>query len=187
MSLDVPALLGDAQRALEEAGVRYAVIGGCARNAYAEPRATKDVDFVVDADAATYPAVVRALASRGFLHASAVTDPDSVVPDLALYRDAAGRRIDILFAKTSFERAALDRSATATPYVGLALPVVSPEDLLVYKLVAGRTQDLADVREIVMTFRSIERAIDWIYVEGWCDAWEVRPRLDRLRAELAAE
>lgn len=187
MTLDVPSLLREAQAALVEAGVRYAVIGGCARNAYAEPRATKDVDFVVDAGADGYAAVVRALAARGFHHASAVSDSESVVPDLALYRDTAGRRVDILYAKTSFERAALDRSAPESPYLGMLVPVVSPEDLIVYKLVAGRTQDLADVREILKTFAEVARAIDWPYIEAWCDQWEVRPRLERARADISDE
>jgi hypothetical protein len=50
---DVRQLLLDAGSALETAGIAYAVIGGCARNAYAEPRATKDVDFVAAGDLAS--------------------------------------------------------------------------------------------------------------------------------------
>ncbi len=66
MSPEIPALLTEAWTALGEAGVDRAVIGGCARNAYAEVRATRDVDFVVAADEAGYRAVVAALARRGF-------------------------------------------------------------------------------------------------------------------------
>jgi predicted nucleotidyltransferase len=184
MSDDIRALLDEARAAIEETGARYALIGGCARNAYAEPRATKDVDFAVEADEATHEALVRALAARGFTCASAVTSPGETLPDLALYRDGAGRRIDLLFAKTAFEESALSRSRVLAPYEGVRVPVVTPEDLIVYKVLAGRTQDVSDIEVVVRTLRIAHTPIDWRYVERWCDEWEVRDRLDRVRATL---
>lgn len=188
MSTDgIPALLTEARSAIEEAGLAFAVIGGCARNAYAEPRATKDVDFVVEVDERRYPKLVDALARRGFACATTVADGTHAVPDLALYRDPEGRRVDILFAHTELERAALARSEPREPYAGVVLAVVSPEDLLVYKLVADRPQDRADIAAVLATFAIAGRAIDWPYVERWCDVWDVRPRLDRLRAEAVTD
>lgn len=181
MIADVRQLLIDARDTLDAAGVSYAVIGGCARNAYAEPRATKDVDFVVAADAESYNAVVEALGARGFGVASAVGAPGEMVPDLALYRDANGRRIDILFAKTAFERSALARRQTAAPYQAVLLPVVSPEDLIVYKLIAGRTQDFADVEKVIAALAAEGRPLDWAYIDRWCDEWGVTERAARVR------
>jgi len=179
---DVRQLLIDAGAALDSAGVAYAVIGGCARNAYAEARATKDVDFVVAGDPASYDAAVKALAARGFVHASAVGEATDPVPDLVLYRDAKQRRVDILFAKTAFEESALARRQTRAPYEAVQLPVVSPEDLIVYKLIAGRTQDFADVEVVVAALASEGRALDWAYVEKWCADWDVADRLVRVRS-----
>lgn len=188
VSIDgIPALLRDASSAVEEAGLAFAVIGGCARNAYAEARATKDVDFVVEVDERRYPDLVAALARRGFTCATEVADGTHAVPDLALYRDPEGRRVDILFAHTELERAALARSESREPYAGVRLAVVSPEDLIVYKLVADRPQDRADIAAVLATLSIAGRAIDWPYVERWCDIWEVRPRLERLRAEAVTD
>jgi len=159
----IPALLREARAAIEEAGLAFAVIGGCARNAYAEARATKDVDFVVEVDEGRYPELVDALARRGFRCATAVADGTHAVPDLALYREPR------------------------EPYAGVVLPVVSPEDLLVYKLVADRPQDRADIAAVLATFAIAGRPIDWPYVERWCDVWDVRPRLERLRAEAVTD
>ena len=186
MTADIPTLLAEAWAALAEAGVACAVIGGCARNAYAEVRATKDVDLVVEVDAAAYRTVVDALAAHGFRRATAVGAPDGEVPDLELFRDRAGRRIDILFAHTDFERSALARRETREPYAGVSVSVVSPEDLIVYKLLAGRPQDRLDVLALVDAFTAGARAIDWSYVERWCDVWEAREALERLRAELSS-
>jgi len=182
---DIPGLLREARAALLEADVPHAAIGGCARNAYAEPRATKAVDFVADASASSYGAVVAALGARGFVRATAVSQPDDPVPDFEMFRDAAGRRIDLLFAKTDFERSALDRAETRAPYDGIPVPVVTPEDLVVYKLVAGRTQDWADVEVVLRTLLLGSRAIDWPYVERWCAEWEVSDRLSELRRRIA--
>jgi hypothetical protein len=163
---DIRQLLIDAQEALESAAAPYAVIGGCARNAYAEPRATKDVDFVVAGDVTSYNAVAHALRRAGFTRASAVQAPDDPVPDLELYRDSKGRRVDILFAKTDFERSALNRRELRAPYESVQLPIVTPEDLIVYKLIAGRTQDWADLEQVLLALAIEARAIDWEYVEA---------------------
>lgn len=187
MTNDIPNLLADAWAAFSEAGVDSAVIGGCARNAYAEARATKDVDFVVAAEPDTYPAIVEALGRRGFRRGSAVGGEPGSVPDLELFRDSAGRRVDILFAHTAFERSALERREVREPYRGVAVAVVSPEDLIVYKLLAGRPQDLLDIHALISTFAIDNRALDWAYIERWCDLWEVRDRLERLRSELGVE
>lgn len=182
---DVRQLLIDARSALETAGVAYAVIGGCARNAYAEARATKDVDFVVAGDAASHEAAMSALAERGFVPASSVGEASDPVPDLVLYRDANQRRVDVLFAKTAFERSALARREHRAPYDAIQLPVVSPEDLIVYKLIAGRTQDFADVEMVVAALAAANRAIDWAYIDRWCDEWDVADRAARVRPRSA--
>ena len=185
MNDDLAALLRDALGALDEAGLDRALIGGCARNAYAEPRATKDVDLVVEVDESKLATFEAALARRGFTAATRVGAAGGV-PDLALYRDAAGRRVDVLFAHTDFEREALARSRAGTPFAGITLPVVTAEDLIVYKVLADRPQDRADVHDVVRAVRARGHELDWSRVEAWCDAWEVRPRLERLRAELDA-
>jgi hypothetical protein len=181
LNLDIEQLVVDGREAMESSGVAYAVIGGCARNAYAEPRATKDIDFVAAGDARSFAAVEAALAARGFQRASVVEAPGESVPDLVLYCDAHRRRIDVLFAKTDFERSALARREAREPYGSVALPIVSPEDLVVYKLIAGRTQDWADIEHVLAALAVEGRAVDWPYIERWCAEWEIPERAARAR------
>ncbi len=68
----------------------------------------------------------------------------------------------------------------------MKVSVVSPEDLIVYKLLAGRPQDRLDILAMLDAFAAGERVIDWSYIEHWCDVWEARDALARLRAELGA-
>jgi len=152
--------------------------------ALATPRATKDVDFVVDVGEQTYGALVRALSARGFVRATQVREPDDIVPDFEAFRDRAGRRIDLLFAKTAFEQSALERAETHAVYRDVTLPVVTPEDLIVYKLVAARTQDWADVEIVARTQRLAGRTLDWAYVRHWCHEWEIDARFAELTSRL---
>ncbi len=182
---ELSELLRCSLEALDEARARYALMGGCARNAYAEPRATKDVDFVVEVDRVRYEALVEALAARGFRAATAVGRGDDV-PDLILFRDPTGRRIDLLFAHTAFESEALERAHVIEATHDVLAPVVTPEDLIVYKVLADRPQDRVDILDVV---RGVERRggrIEWEYGRRWCEAWEVSARLARLREELGA-
>jgi hypothetical protein len=181
---DVQSLLDDAIAIVDRVGLAWAIMGGCARNAYAEPRATKDVDLVVEVQAARFSDLQHAMAQGGFSQASAVADPDEPVPDLVLYRDARGRRIDVLFAHTAFERSALARRKILTPFGGTAAHVVSAEDLIVYKLIADRPQDRADIAAVIAAQRMRGEPVDWKYIQHWCDAWEIGDRLDALRNDL---
>jgi predicted nucleotidyltransferase len=183
---DIQKLLEDAVAIVEAAAVEWAVMGGCARNAYAEPRATRDVDLVVAVDPAHFATLEHELQARGFKRGSTVGDASEPIPDLVLYRDANGRRLDILFAHTAFERSALARRKTLTPFASVRAHVVSAEDLLVYKLIADRPQDRADIAAVVEAQAARGIAIDWAYVERWCEAWDVGERLERLRSTLGA-
>lgn len=183
MSLD--RLLAVVAEVFAEVPVEHAVIGGCARNAYAPERATRDVDLSVAADEGGYARLVEALARRGFAIGITVRDdPSDPIPDVTLFRDAQGGRIDLLFAKTPFERAALARRVDGVALGPARLPVVTPEDLIVFKLAAGRAQDLADAEEVARTLALAGRSLDWPHIEKWCAEWEVTPRLIALRERL---
>lgn len=183
---DIAKLLDDTVGIVDRAGVTWAIMGGCARNAYAEPRATKDVDLVVAADADRFVRLEEALAAAGFHQGSAVTEPGEPVPDLVLYRDGQGRRIDVLFAHTSFEQSALARRVRLAAIGETPVHVLTVEDLIVYKVIADRPQDRADIAAVVEAQRARGQAIDWSYVEHWCGEWDVSHRLQRVRAESNA-
>jgi hypothetical protein len=180
-------LLVLAAEALSASKVEFAVIGGCARNAYAPPRATRDVDVSVAADVVGWGRVVEALGRAGFARPRTVAaEPSDPVPDVALFRDAAGGRIDVLIAKTDFERQALARRVVRLRIENRTLPVVTPEDLVVFKLIAGRPRDLADAEEVARTLIEAGRRFDWRYVRRWCSRWKILERLELLRGSLRA-
>ena len=65
----------------------------------------------------------------------------------------------------------------AVEIAGVTIPVATPEDLIVYKLIADRPRDRDDVLAILRTQARAGRALDWAYVERWTRFWNVSDRL----------
>lgn len=165
---------------------RWAIIGAVARNAWAPPRATTDLDLAVMADHATLVAVAGALESLGYSRVREQrVEAGDPLPDILVFRadDSELRQGDLLVAKTSFEDDVLRRAETVT-LEDIRLPVASPEGIVVYKLLADRPRDREDIRAILSTQVRTARPFDWSYVERWSEFWQIRDRLDRIRADL---
>jgi len=165
----------------------FCVIGAFARNAWAPPRATTDLDFCVAPAAAFLASAQSALDSLGLSPTRIQrADPSDPLPDLIIFRaarDGGFRQVDFLVAKTDFELEVL-RRALPIEISGRTVPVATPEDLLVYKLIADRLRDRDDTEAIARTQARYGRDLDWPYVERWCEEWGIRARLDVLRTRL---
>jgi predicted nucleotidyltransferase len=183
----MPNRLTDVLSALiDSAGARgsVALIGAVARNAWAPPRATTDLDVAIAASSDVIESVQRALTALGYEQVrSHRADPEDALADLVVLRAPKGglRQVDLLVAKTAFESEVL-RRAVLVEIGGVSAPVATPEDLIVYKLVADRARDRDDISAILRTQSRAGREIDWAYVERWAGFWSVLDRLAALRA-----
>ena len=179
MAEDPFALLEDAGAACDEAGIAYAVIGAVARNAWAPPRATADLDLAaIIPDQVTSERLVTALARRGIAVVQVAGNDAEPVPDLIRLERPAGvvRRLDILVAKTPFEVEAVTNAATFD--LGGPRRVVTPEHLVVYKLIAGRPQDLEDAVEVLRTRALAGSPVPEAMLRGWAREWDIVERLE---------
>jgi len=174
--------------ALAEAAGRepvIALIGATARNAWAPPRATTDVDVAIAADSRVLEAVLRALRGLGYepvrIHRA---DPEDDLADLVVCRAAAGtpRQVDLLVAKTPFEAEVL-RRARPVEIAGVEIAVATPEDLIVYKSIADRPRDREDIEVIRRTQTRAGRALDRAYIERWARFWGISDRVAALWKE----
>ena len=80
---------------------------------------------------------------------------------------------DILVAGTDYQREAIAR---AVPEGRNRLLTI--EDVIIHKLIAGRYQDDADIESILAT----KPALDRTYLDRWIDYWDVGDRWQRLSA-----
>ena len=151
---------------LERADIPACVIGGLAVQRWGEPRATQDVDLTALApfgeESRTLDVLLSAFEAR--------------VPDARAFaeryrvlrlRSDEGVGIDVSLAALPFELEVLARAVDWQVEPGVSLRICTAEDLLVYKLIAARARDLADIEGIV---RAQHR---------WLD-------LDRVRAHMSA-
>jgi predicted nucleotidyltransferase len=180
-------LLVTASRTLNDEGVAHALIGGCARNVYAPPRSTRDVDFAVTLTRPQYERIAAALRALGFGRLTETPSDDGGPPHVALFSDDTGGRIDLLVAHTEFERGAIARARPVVfSSLQTALPVVRAEDLIVYKLLAARPRDLVDIEEIAKSQERAGALLDWSHIEQEAASWDASELLERVRQQLAS-
>jgi hypothetical protein len=125
--------------------VRYLIVGGYAVSFHAQPRATKDLDILIGADAENSKAVFAALAKFG-APIEGLSAKDFAERDNFFQMGAPPVMVDIMpkISGVEFEEA-WRRRVDVRIDDDLSVPFISREDLLVAKLSAGRAQDLIDV------------------------------------------
>lgn len=129
-------------RFLEDQGTRYLVVGGLAVVVVGEPRMTADADAIVFVSPDEAESLITAAARAGFdvreeIERARLTATGTI-------RFSQGRfQLDLITASLPFEEAAY-RRATIHELFGLRLRFPSPEDLIVFKVLAGRDKDILD-------------------------------------------
>jgi hypothetical protein len=163
MAAPLLAAAAEACRALDSLGYRSCLIGGLAVQRWGQPRATQDVDLTVltpfGSEADTVDRVLERLAPR-------TPDARGFALDrrVLLCRASNGVPVDISLAALAFEEEVLARSSPWRQVDDIWLVTCSAEDLLVYKLVAARPQDIADVHAVVHRQRA---SLDRERVRAW--------------------
>jgi len=118
----------EVSRMLREAGIRHALVGALAANAYRNrPRTTEDIDFLVGDEAFE-------------------THPGGFVTMRVPVIEFDGIDIDQV---PLTEQLRVVEDGLASPPVSDGVPIASLETIVIMKLVAGRSQDLADIEAIV--------------------------------------
>ena len=125
--------------------VRYLIVSGYAVSFHAQPRATKDLDILISADADNSKAVYTALAKFGAA-IEGLSAQDFAEPDNFFRMGTPPVMVDIMpkISGVEFEEA-WQRRIDVRIDDDLTVPFISRQDLLVTKISAGRAQDLIDV------------------------------------------
>jgi predicted nucleotidyltransferase len=146
---------------LDEANVRFVVVGGLAVVIQGHPRLTADVDLVIDLDAANVRRAIDALVARGLRPVLPVNAADFA--DEAIRRNwIESRNLEVfsmqdqrnpllvvdLFAREPIPFEELWSRADSVLLGGRTIRVASIEDLILMKRRAGRPQDTVDVQHL---------------------------------------
>src|SRR3954452_20531396 len=140
----------DVLSAFHAHGVKYLVVGGYAVIFHSQPRATKDLDLLIQADPANAQATYAALAEFGL--SLGEVRPEDFENRKNFFRFGHQPRcIDILpdIPGIDFDAAWERRiEAVIDPATGLKANFISADDLVASQLPAGRAQDLPDAAAI---------------------------------------
>lgn len=152
-------------RVLTELGVRWVLIGAVAANRYRrQTRLTGDVDLLLADEGTDVERVESAFQSRGWTVRRSTPDGD-----VLRMKHADFGNVDLQIAGTDYQREAIRRSRTEPLAGGLRAAVLTVEDVIVHKLIAGRSRDVADIESILES--GVE--LDEEYLAHWVATWEV--------------
>jgi hypothetical protein len=173
--LDITGFLKLMLEALEAAGVEYLIGGAIAEWAWGEPRATQDLDIVINLPIKSVGKFSKELEKRKMLvPADIILDTmmedradiplnaihmySGLKADLYLMRDG-----DVL-RQSAFQRRQL---VDYGPPIGKVF-VHSPEDLILYKLMyLGLSGQPKHARDIAAILRAKKDQVDFGYIEKW--------------------
>ena len=137
--------------------VKYLVVGGYAVAFHAQPRATKDLDILIKADAANAAAVYAALAEFGApLHE--LTPADFLEKGKFYRMGHPPLMVDILpeISGVDFD-AAWGKRVESEIDENLQVPFIDADSLILAKLASARPEDLADVAALRRAARSLTK------------------------------
>ena len=123
--------------------VRYLIIGGYAVSYYDRPRYTKDLDLWVESHPENLQRVYRALARFGAPQ-HVLQDLQQLKPDEVLWMGNPPLRIDILLNVDGVNFSESFARHQQAEWHGIAVRLISRQDLIASKRAAGRPQDLVD-------------------------------------------
>ena len=123
--------------------VKYVVIGGIASVLYGVPRATFDLDILIEATPENAQKLLDALLEAGLGTASLISAEDLLAHEITIFKDRV--RVDVQTSTPGINFDEVWKKRETMDYQGQIFHVLSKDDLIASKRAAGRKVDLEDV------------------------------------------
>ncbi len=173
----------EAFRFLQEHHVRHIVIGGLAVTVVGEPRTTADADVIAFLAVEEAETLIGEAVAAGFEIQPEVERERLHTTGTLCFRRGPFQ-LDIILASLPFEEEALKR-ASRRKLFGLMLSFPRPEDLIVFKVLAGRQKDLLDAEGIARRHAGrLDRRLMEETIRPLCDLAEDMTAWNRLQDVL---
>lgn len=144
--------------------IRYCLIGGMAAGYWGVPRYTKDMDFTLVSRTGSFKEIIDALEKKKFkVHEKG---PSQIQ---VIQRGKLTFQADLILAETDYQDWVVQRAIPVKMF-DITVPICSPEDLIILKLIANRRQDLLDIENIL---GNPNVSLDTSYLGEWLKFWEL--------------
>jgi len=141
-------LLKDVFASFQKHNVRYLVIGGIAAVLHGVPRATFDLDILIEANEENAQKLLNALEDSRFGTASMIDAKELISHEITIFQDRV--RIDVQTFTPGIDFLSAWENKETMNYQGQEFYVLSKTDLISSKKAAGRDRDLEDVRLLTL-------------------------------------
>jgi len=183
---DLARAMADLMALFDRMQIRHAVMGGIAVRAYGIPRPTFDVDFTIAIERSKLAELYEAVCALGYTVPEAYTkgrvDQVAGMPlvRFRLYLEGRGVDVDVFLAESAFQEELLSRRRHAA-VDDRPVWLVSPEDLVLLKLIAARPRDILDVADVLFT----QGQLDTAYMRNWATKLGVLDRLEKALSDAS--
>ena len=165
--------------------IPYVIMGGLAVRIHALPRPTNDVDFTVLLARERLIEWFGAVEQLGYtvpqVYKTGWIDQVAGMPLVKIrtfLKDGLGVDIDVFLAESDFQKSLIERRLLVE-VDSYSMYVVTPEDLLLLKLIANRPRDLLDVQDLIFA----QGQMDEPYMRSWAESLDITDRLEKALAE----
>jgi hypothetical protein len=177
-------LLASIGQRLEAAGITYMVTGSVASSFHGEPRATRDIDIVIDPMPEALDDFVRSLpVDRFYVDLDAARMALAERSQFNVIDVASGWKVDFMIRKDRpFSVEELSRRQPAE-LLGSPTFVASAEDVIIAKLEwaqAGESE--RQLRDVAAILAVSGDGLDYPYIERWVSALGLREAWSEIRA-----
>jgi len=133
---------------MAERDLQWYLFGAQAAIVWGSPRLSADVDITAAIEPAIVDSFIKAMRHHGF--DLVFTDSDFVARTrvLPFVHRSTHMPLDVVLAGPGLEEDFLSR-AISVEIGDTRIPVISPEDLVITKVLAGRPKDIEDVRSVI--------------------------------------
>lgn len=165
---------------LDGANIDYMVTGSLALSAYAVPRMTRDIDLVVALEPADASRLCQLLGDEFDCHPETIRSAITRRSLFNLIHAARIVKVDFVVRKATPYRLGEFSRRRVVDIEGQPIWIVSPEDLLLSKLLWGQSSDSAVQRADVVNLMA-STPLDWPYIERWAGELGLRDALREVR------
>lgn len=152
-SPEVVELLRALAAAMAEQKVPWFLFGAQAAIIWGSPRYSADVDITVWLDREALPSLIATIEEHEFellFDDAEFVEQTRVIP---FRHRPTGVRLDVVLSGPGLEEEFLHRSIDVN-VKGKLIPVISPEDLIIMKTLAGRAKDVEDIKGVLVAKRA---------------------------------
>ena len=136
--------LQDVFRSFQEHDVKYVVIGSIASILHGVPRATFDLDILIEASPENARRLLDALLDAGLGTASLTTVDQVLANEITIFRDSV--RVDVQTSTPGISFSDAWEHRKTISYQNQQFFILSKQDLISSKRAAGRDIDIEDVK-----------------------------------------